>query len=146
MSVERWCDRFAGAFLMPVEYISQALGDKPEFPSDFIDDRSLRTVANLFGVSRHAMLIRLVHLGYVKSGYYWLTKKRELDEEDDRSKGGGRGANYSSRFQSRQGNLYTSLVVEAWDAGLITNHHAAEYMGTDNIQYVNEIRDSVLSS
>ena len=71
---ERWCDEFAGAFLAP----EQALGNiwaKPNQPNQKIGDDALRKLANTFSVSQHAMLIRLVQLGYVAPEYYWYEKR-----------------------------------------------------------------------
>ena len=125
---------------MPRDTIQDYL-DFPSDPLDEISDEALHRTALYFGVSDHAMLIRLVHLRYVKSEYYWKIKKPQFDREESEYRGFGRSAYYSTRYRTTQGDLYTGLVLEAWGSGRITNHHAAEYMGIKNIQHVLDIRD-----
>lgn len=140
--VEKWCDQFAAAFLMPREQLVAIIGEKPERPSPQIDDAELARHADIFRVSPHAMLIRLVHLGYVASKYYWDVKKPQFDLEEARYHQFGRSKYYGSRYKSSLGDLYTGLVLEAWSTGRITNHNAAEYMGIKNLAHLREIRDN----
>lgn len=137
---ERWCDEFAGAFLIPADALAR-LWTKPNQPMPRIGDDVLRQLANTFSVSRHAMMIRLDHLGYVESDYYWnIMRPRFLREEAD-FKGGGRPQYYGSRFRSANGDLYTALVLQAWGSRRITNHNAAELMGTKSLQHLFDVRD-----
>lgn len=139
--VERWCDRFAAAFLMPVEQIGAIVGPAPPRPASSIDDDDLKRFADIFRVSPHAMLVRLVHLAYVESAFYWDVKKPEYDAADRQFRRFGRARYYGSRYRSSLGDLYTGLVLEAWSTGRITNHNAAEYMGIKNLNHLHEIRD-----
>jgi hypothetical protein len=91
-------------------------------------------------VSEHAMLIRLVHLGYVAPAYYWKVKRPEFDRQEEMYKGGGRSAYFGSRYRARQGDLYTGLVLEAWANDRITNHKAGEFMGIRNLEHLNAVR------
>lgn len=140
--IEGWCNRFAAAFLVP----SSALADQfamPKQPLPSIDDHMLRKLARYFSISRHAMLIRLVHLGYVDSSYYWKNKREVFIQEEEDYEGGGRSQYYGTRFLNSVGSLYTGLVLEAWESGRITNHNAAEFMGiTTNLSHLNDIRDN----
>ncbi len=138
--VEEWCNRFASAFLMPREAVADYI-TPPEAPYEEMPDHVLHHAALYFGVSDHAMLIRLVHLGYVTADYYWSVKKPQFDEWERTHKDRGRSKYYGSRYRNTQGDLYTGLVLEAWATGRITGHHAAEYMGIKNIQHMYDIRD-----
>ena len=138
--VEEWCNHFASAFLMPEDVVARHL-PAPRAPLDEISDEKLHGAAIYFGVSDHAMLIRLVHLRYVKADYYWLVKKPQFDEEERKYRSFGRAPYYGTRYRNRQGDLYTGLVLEAWSSGRITNHHAAEYMGIKNLQHMLDIRE-----
>ncbi|MEG3617384.1 XRE family transcriptional regulator [Magnetovibrio sp. PR-2] len=137
---ERWCDRFAAAFLMPKSLVEETLGQTPALPKASISDEDLDEAATLFRVSPHAMLVRLVHLEYVSAKYYWGVKKPEFDEWEHNAKGFGRAKFYGTRYQSQLGNMYTGLVMEAWSSGRLTNHNAAEYMGIKNLKHLNDIR------
>jgi len=140
--IEKWCDQFAAAFLMPLIAVENFFGKKPNAPSAIIADSDLQSLADRFKVSPHAMLIRLVHLGYIKASYYWDIKKPLFDQEENNFKSYGRAPYYGVRYKSSLGELYTSLVLEAWQSGKITNHNAAEFMGIKNISHLNDIRNN----
>lgn len=142
--VERWCDQFAASLLMQRSDIVSLFGAPPGTPEQSIDDTKLRSAAKLFGVSAHAMMIRLVHIGYVSEAFYWNTKKPEFDQEEARFKAFGRARYYGTRYKGRLGDLYTGLVLEAWAGDKITNHNAAEYMGITNLSHLYDIRKDVL--
>ena len=143
-TAERWCDQFAGAFLVPGDTMAK-LWAKPNAPLPAIGDDMLGQLANTFAVSRHAMLIRLVHLGYVEQGYYWDIKRPEFLQKERNFKGGGIPKYYGVRYRSSHGDLYTGLVLEAWSEGAITNHNAAEFMGIKNLRHLFDLRDNFSS-
>lgn len=139
--IEEWCDAFAGAFLMPADEVIRVLHPVPPRPESAIDDGRIATVANAFCVSRHAALVRLVELRYVRSSFYWEVKRPQFLQQEKNFKGGGRSEYYGSRYRSQRGDLYTGLVLEAWSNGMITNHNAAEFMGIKNISHLDDIRN-----
>lgn len=140
---EHWCDRFAAAFLMPKNILTKIYSAVPKKPMKEIGDEDLEKLASMFKVSPHAMLIRLVHLKYVNADYYWNNKKAQLDDQDSNYKSFGRPKYYGTRFQSKNGELYTNLVIEAWSSGRITNHNAAQYMGIDKLRHLYDIRENL---
>jgi Zn-dependent peptidase ImmA (M78 family)/transcriptional regulator with XRE-family HTH domain len=101
--IEKWCDRFAASFLRPRTEIENICGEKPNSPQAVIEDSELQRFADLFKVSRHALLIRLVHLGYVRASYYWDIKKPQFDEEESKFKAFGRAKYYGTRYKSSLG-------------------------------------------
>lgn len=139
-AVERWCDRFAGAFLIP----ESAMGErwaKPNEPMPKVGDATLSSLARAFRVSEHAMLIRLLDLGYVQEDFYWKVKRPLYLAAEAKFK--ARGAPppyYGTRYVSTQGKLYTGLVLDAWGKGVITNDRAARFMGIKNIAHLDDIR------
>lgn len=139
--VEEWCNRFSAAFLMPKTEITK-LVDRPKVAAARFSEEDLNRIAKHFKVSEHAALIRLVNLGYVRANYYWNIKKPDFDAEAVNYKGFGRAKYYGSRYRGAVGDLYTSLVMEAWSSGRITNHNAAEYMGIKNLAHLKDIRDN----
>jgi Zn-dependent peptidase ImmA (M78 family) len=138
--IETWCDQFASAFLIPPNALANFV-TKLGSPLDSIEDAKLKELANRFAVSRHAMLVRLVNLGYVQPAYYWNVKRPQFLEEEEAYKARGRSKYYGSRFRAWRGDLYTGLVLDAWSEGMITNHNAAEFMGIKNIEHLEAIRD-----
>lgn len=138
--VERWCNRYASAFLIPKSKLVD-LRPLPASPAPNIEDAVLATLAREFRVSPHAMLVRLVQLGHVDPTYYWRVKLPQFEEEARKWKAsGGRPKYWASREVSKLGNLYTGLVLEAWGTGRIPYHHAAEYMGLKNPAHLGDIR------
>ncbi len=142
--IEEWCDMFAGAFLAPQSVVNDYV-PKPNNPYDEFPDDDLFDLAGKFALSPHAMLIRLTHLGYVNPDYYWRIKKAQFEEAEKNYKAFGRTAYYGSRYRGKLGDLYTSLVMEAWGAGRLTNHHAAEHMGISNLEHLNAIKENFWS-
>jgi len=140
--IEAWCDKFSAAFLMPAQAINQLIGAPPRVPPAFIADAVIDAAATALKVSQHAMLVRLVHLGYVQESFYWAVKKPLFDALERNFKSFGRPKYYGSRYKNSLGELYTGLVIEAWSSGRITNHNAAEYMGIKNLQHLYDIREN----
>lgn len=139
-AIERWCDQFAGAFLVPATAMGERWA-KPNQPMPQVGDETLENLARAFRVSRHAMLIRLVDLGYVEPDFYWNIKRQQfLQEEKNRRERGGLPPYYGTRYLNSQGNLYTGLVLEAWGRGVITNDRAARFMGIKNLAHLEDIR------
>lgn len=138
-AVETWCNRFAGAFLVPRATLRQFINPASKLPE--ISDGNLNGLANKFAVSRHAMLVRLVQLDIVSSDYYWKVKRPQFLEEESKKPGGGLPAYYGVRYRNRNGDMYTGLVLEAWANNRITNHNAAEFMGIKNLTHLFDIRN-----
>ena len=138
-AVEEWCDRFAAAFLVPEEALKL---DLPSFDmnAESISDDFLNVIANRFRISSHAMLLRMVHLRYVKPSYYWDIKRPEFLQSEKEYQSFGRAQYYGSRYRNQKGDLYTSLVLDAWSNGAITNHSAAEFMGIRNLKHLDDVR------
>lgn len=139
-AIERWCDQFAGAFLIPASAMAERWA-KPNSPLPKVGDNTLDDLSRAFRVSPHAMLIRLVDLGYVDPDFYWKVKRPEfLKREADFKAGGGRPPYYGTRYINNQGSMYTGLVLEAWSRGVITNDSAARFMGIRNLSHLDDIR------
>lgn len=137
--VERWCNKFAAAFLIPEASVSE-LRIKPDVPSNFFDEDVLQSLAKVFRVSPHAMIIRLVDLGYVEPEYYWSIKRPQYLKEEQEYKSKGWPDYWASRIVNSLGPAYTSLVLEAWGTGKIPFHIAADYMGLKNPSHLPRIK------
>ncbi|GGF60657.1 Zn-dependent peptidase ImmA, M78 family [Mameliella alba] len=139
-AIEDWCNRFASAFLAPKASIERAL-EKPSKPLEQFDTIALGDLAQMFAMSRHAMLIRLVNLGYVRPEFYWKTMRPLFLEEEENHKSFGRPPYYGKRYVNAKGRFYTGLVMSAWSGGHVTAHNAAEYMGIKNLEHLKDIRE-----
>jgi Zn-dependent peptidase ImmA (M78 family) len=143
VKVERWCNNFAGAFLMP----------KANLTDDFDNYHGLsnyRKMAKKYRVSYAATLTRLVSLDKISSKVYYyhmdILKKEEEDEEkvkaklkeeakeDDKT--GGFGEKATDRVRREMGKEYISLVLKNTKNGLITYSRALDYLNikTDHLR------------
>ncbi len=138
--VEQWCNRFASAFLVPKAALEELRGPPPAQPATSIDDHTLAILAKVFRVSSHAMLLRLVQVGYVDAEFYWSVKLPLFRAQEASWKRGGRSKYWASRVVSALGNLYSGLVLEAWATNRIPFHQAADYFGLKNPAHLNSIR------
>ena len=136
--IEIWCNRFAGAFLIPQQTLAEFIN--PNRKLSEIADEELNNLANRFAVSRHAMLVRLVELNIVEAEYYWQIKRPQFLEEEAKKPGGGPPLYYGTRYRNRNGDMYTGLVLDAWSNNRISNHNAAEFMGIKNMTHLFDIR------
>ncbi|MBC6442578.1 MAG: ImmA/IrrE family metallo-endopeptidase [Rhodobacteraceae bacterium] len=139
-AIEDWCNRFAAAFLAPKDAIRQTL-PKPDTPAAHFDTGELKRLSEMFFISPHAMLIRLVSLGYVQPRFYWKEMRPVLLKNEETYKPFGRPPYYGRRYVNAKGRYYTGLVMSAWCAGQITAHNAAEYMGIRNLKHLRDIRE-----
>ena len=141
--IERWCNAFAAAFLIPSRGLASLL-PRPDKPAPNIDDNVVADIAKRFAVSEHALMIRLITLAYVQPEYYWNTKRSQYLARDSDYQGVGRSTYYGSRFRNANGDLFTGLVLEAWNSGRLSNHNAAEFMGIKNPRHLSEIRENFI--
>ncbi len=138
--VEKWCSRFAGAFLMPEAAVLERVIVRNM--AENISDFELRAAAKEFGVSAHAMLVRLVQLRLVDPAYYWNCKRDEFLDEDAKHESFGGYSHHASRLRSRNGDLYTGLVLEAWGINEICAHNAGEFLETHDTAQLRKLREN----
>jgi hypothetical protein len=89
-SVERTCNRFAAAFLVPEPYVTELLGSRnpPKTPS--LDD--VAWLSRRFKISQEASILRVERLGLTELGTYERWKRLTHNNNPDFStKGGGGG-------------------------------------------------------
>ena len=135
--IERWCDRFAGAVLMPIGRFRDALGDAYQRAGG----DPFRTVTDLsdrFCVSRAAVAARSVHvLGDDGLGELYSRCCEVPGQGSEERKSGGRKngkgghagcMGQAARCLARKGRRYARLVAAASDSGAITTSTALDYL------------------
>jgi len=138
--VERWCDKFAAAFLVPRSALEDLRGPPPQKPWDEINDVTLSAIAKHFKVSQHAMLIRLVDLKYIEPDFYWKVMRPKFLAEERMWKSRGISKIWASRVWNQLGHTYTGLVLEALGTGKIQSHQAQAFLGIKNPVHLTTIR------
>ena len=129
--VERWCEEFGAAVLMP----RVALGTV----APVADVAGLRRVAARFKVSLRAMAIRLIGLGQASWTLY-----REIPATSDAKSGGGGGTgrNRSEIRVDEIGPRSTEIFVTAVQRDIISESQALDYMDIPAIEF-ERLRDAV---
>ena len=133
IDVERWCDRFAGAVLMPMSKFKPAFWDAHE-QAEGDPLRAIGDLSNRFCVSRTAALVHSMHLiddAHLRANYsrcygalgQEMEEKGKIENKEDRP--------YMKQAAScliRKGRRYANLVVDASESGVITTSTALDYL------------------
>ncbi|NLM28825.1 MAG: ImmA/IrrE family metallo-endopeptidase [Methanomicrobiales archaeon] len=119
--VENWCNRFAGAILMPPGDITE------DFIRYGIDD--VGRIANRYRVSLSTTLTRLVTLKLITQEQYQAEmRKLKVSRTEPTNQGGG-GESSAVKAQRERGEEFVSLVLENARRGYITHNEALDYLG-----------------
>lgn len=129
--VERWCDRFAAAFLLPA-------GETKRFAMRFYDDQAsddvrfdqVRKVARQFKTSVRATAIRLSELGLASQDLYRVVAERAIQKFDDfpkPSNGGGGSPAAQTRLQHFGAPIVTNLL-NGINSGHLTTRDVGDYL------------------
>lgn len=120
-ATEKYCNRFAGAFLIPVVDLRDVL-KSPSKPYDYPDDKIV-WLANKFRVSNRAMAFRLEETRLAPEGYYdshtsaWKKPKAKKGTR----KGGPTVVEKAAKALGRQ---HTKTVLKAYGKGLLSGSEA----------------------
>jgi Zn-dependent peptidase ImmA (M78 family)/transcriptional regulator with XRE-family HTH domain len=134
--VERFCNRFAAAFLMPRDAVALVLPNAgPGKPAPTIED--LDRAARGLSVTISQMALRMEDLGYAGAGYY-----KNVKAALSVSKKSG-GPEYRYTYLSQYGDHLPRRVLGALDAGLISTVEAARAMNTSPAHF-DDIRRTLM--
>lgn len=120
--VEAYCNRFAGAFLMPRAVLADILPYWPAAPVEWDLDQ-IRAWARRLKVSQQALALRLEQLGVAPVGFY-----ARLVEQQRARQQRVPGGNYNNTQVNELGDRFTSTVLSAASARLISNGEAADLL------------------
>ena len=124
--VERWCERFAAALLMPASAINASLVEYGWQPGDSITSLSLASrVARHFRVSLRAAVIRLIELGAAS----WNLYDEIPPISDKKREGGGGGGRKRAQIREDEfGGRATSLLVRAVEKDVLSRSQAIDFL------------------
>lgn len=132
--IERFCDAVAAAALMPRELMLSIPEVKPTGERKWNDDE-LRSMANTIGVSREALLLRLVTLRRASWDFYMARRKKFKDEYEAAAvlKAAAPkkpiAIKRSILLMSWNGRGFTRLVLRSYYDRRITLNDVASYLG-----------------
>jgi Zn-dependent peptidase ImmA (M78 family)/DNA-binding XRE family transcriptional regulator len=124
--VERWCEAFAAAVLMPPGNVESSLTRLGWQRGSQITSLPLaKSLANVFKVSLRAVVIRLIELNLASWSLY-----DEIPPISDRKppRGGGTGRSRSEIREDQLGNRVTSLLVSAVESDVLSRSQAVDFL------------------
>jgi len=124
--VERWCERFAADFLMPVSEVESVLRQCGWQPGGRLTDLSTAgKIASRYKVSLRAAVIRLIELGPAT----WALYDQIPPISDNKaSSGGGSGRDRAQIREDQVGVRATSLLFAAVENDVLSRSQAVEFL------------------
>ena len=143
--VEDWCNRFAGAMLVDRDILLSRNQVEAIVQSRTGYETNLRSLANHFKVSQHVVLFRMRHLDLISNAR--LTQEFSRVNEEQSMEAQARRSNRSGEVRrniARQvvrdsGQLFTLALLQAFDRGVVTHSHVADYFGV-RLKHLENIR------
>ncbi len=137
ISIEKFCNHFAGGFLVPKTALLKL---NEEYDKKYDIDKKLTKLASKFKVSRQVILRRLLSLELINKDYF-QRKNQELIAEFKRIKRQIRGRAVPSEQCIRKNGFYfVSLVLDAYRGGKITYSDVSDYLGI-KLKYVPKVEE-----
>jgi len=141
-AVEQWCNRFAGALLVPAPALASLLGACVPLRSESDLVEAAEEGARRFRVSRLVVLRRLLDVGLTSKPEFQRVAQGLTRKQKARKAGGG-AADPARKCLAENGRIFTSLVLEARSRGLINYSDVADYLGL-RLKYLKEVETSLL--
>ena len=136
LQIERFCNRFAAAFLVPDSDFDQRI-------QDFrygVDDYGILELARKYSVSREVVLRKLLDRRVIDSGTYQAYVSKWADESNSKRKSSG-GGDYYSTQASYLGKQYLDLAFGKYYQNQISVGQLADYLNVrvSNISGLEEV-------
>ena len=126
-SVEVFCNRVAGAALVPMDcLLDEEIVRSNRDWSAFRDDEII-SLARRYKASREAVLRRLLIAGRITEQFY-LGKRQQYQQEPPPRRSGGRAEQHTQALNTL-GRLFPRLVLESYGERRITASDLSEYLG-----------------
>lgn len=125
--VEKWCNEFSSAFLLPLEIVNMIV---THYKNRLTETATLNSLSNKFKISKAMLLYRLYNLGYINSSEYKSTLSRYDPTKQlpkPKKKGGG-AISADKKCLNERGQKFVSLVSKNVDRGYITRSDALDYL------------------
>lgn len=133
--IERACDSFANAFLVPIDDFVREIGNNTA------DEMQIERLATLYSVSKEAIMYKLYMMKKITSSEYNRWKEFFYGDAIRKGKKGESGGNHYNTKLSYLGYTYTGDVLERYSAGIIDEVRAGEMLQSkiDNLPIIENI-------
>lgn len=128
--VERFCNRFAAAFLIPKASLIRAIDEtvgKIQVPHEF-SDADVKRFANMFRVSNRATALRLEETGLAPEGFYRM-RTRPWDVPVEKPVAPESQPSAVRIRVKRMGRLHMSTILRAVKRDALNSFDASEMVG-----------------
>ncbi len=143
-AVEQWCNRFAGAFLVPAPDLRSILGTQSPMQSEASLFEAIKEGEKGFRVSQQVVLRRMFDVGLVSKPSFQRAMKRLLGQQPARKARGG-AVESAKRCLAENGHLFTSLVLEGKARGMINYSDVADYLSL-RLKYLGKVQSDVAAA
>ncbi len=137
-SIEYWCNRFAGAFLVPEGFLKKELCIEALRQTTHYS-RIAGTIANRLKISKESALMRLLTLDYISPSEFrterdkiraevTLKKEQTREKKSENVKKSGPAISLDQKCLYEKGHRFVSLVLKNSDLGYITSRDALDYL------------------
>ncbi len=129
--VEAWCNKFAGAFLMPRSVLRELVGTWPNEPVNW-SMTDVRNWARRLKVSQQALAIRFEAVGLAPSGFFNHIRTQQGQSAPPRL---GDSGNYVNTQINELGDRFAAMVLNAQGGDLIQTAEAAEILAIRPVHF-----------
>ncbi len=142
--VERWCEHFAAAFLIPSNPLISLAREKGITHSTPTSDPEIaRSLGKQFGVSTRAMALRLQELNLASDNLYSNLVKKFANHDWNQKGGGGAGQRAPEKRLKEYGKRVTSTLLSARTTGRLNERDLTDYLRLDT-ENIAELRSLVV--
>lgn len=143
--IERWCNQFAGSFLIPDDLLNSETDFKSIARSAVLPSQLVSKLSQHLKVSRQTVLVRMLTARLISQAQYQEQISKMESENRQRRQTQTFSLPPARRCLQQKGRLFVSLVLESKDRELITDSEAADYLSLrldqiDKVQSLQETR------
>lgn len=127
--LERWCERFAAAFLMPADSLRVVAARYGASEANKVTDVDVaRKIANRFKVSTRATSLRLQELDLAPSTLYGAVASMSSSLDWNTGGGGGGGQPAPQKRLGQLGSRVTGVLLDAAAGGRLNHRDLSDYL------------------
>jgi Zn-dependent peptidase ImmA (M78 family)/transcriptional regulator with XRE-family HTH domain len=142
--IEPFCNRVAAEALVPSgDLLAHPLVTQHHDVE--WEDWRVRELATAYGVGQEVLLRRLLTLGRTSESFYRANREEYLRAYADTLRRGGGFLPYARRVLRDNGAAFASLVLQAYEADVITPTEVSRFLGGINLRHISEIEEALMA-